>query len=71
MDDFKELLCFYFSALGHVFENVAMFGDLVLRVPDITHKVSYCVLIDQKLMNKLKREAVTCVNEYIFVFAIK
>jgi len=28
-----------FVALGRVFENVAMFGDLILRLPDITHKV--------------------------------
>ncbi|XP_057313813.1 coiled-coil domain-containing protein 134-like [Hydractinia symbiolongicarpus] len=25
--------------LGHVFENVAFFGDLLLRCPDITHKL--------------------------------
>jgi len=25
--------------LGHVFENVALFGDLLLRCPDITHKL--------------------------------
>uniref|UniRef100_A0A7M6DR17 Coiled-coil domain-containing protein 134 n=2 Tax=Clytia hemisphaerica TaxID=252671 RepID=A0A7M6DR17_9CNID len=27
------------DALGRVFENVAMFGDLILRLPDITHKL--------------------------------
>jgi len=25
--------------LGHVFENVALFGDLILRCPDVTHKI--------------------------------
>jgi len=25
--------------LGHVFENVALFGDLILRCPDVTHKL--------------------------------
>ena len=28
-------------ALGHVFENVAFFGDLLLHCPDITHKVIF------------------------------
>ncbi|XP_004206188.1 coiled-coil domain-containing protein 134 isoform X1 [Hydra vulgaris] len=29
----------YLDALGNVFENVALFGDLLLRCPDITHKL--------------------------------
>merc|ERR1712096_137565 len=27
------------DALGHVFENVALFGDLILRCPDVTRKL--------------------------------
>jgi len=29
----------HLDALGHVLENVALFGDLILRVPDVTHKL--------------------------------
>lgn len=32
-------IVFFFLDLGNVFENVAFFGDLLLRCPDITHKV--------------------------------
>ena len=34
-----EITIYFFLDLGNVFENVAFFGDLLLRCPDITHKV--------------------------------
>lgn len=32
-------MCFLFTAASKVVENVAMFGDLVLRLPDMTHSI--------------------------------
>lgn len=42
-------MSFQFSALGNVLENTALFGDILLRLPDITYKVNitnteYCIL---------------------------
>lgn len=36
---------FFFLDLGNVFENVAFFGDLLLRCPDITHKVKLLLFL--------------------------
>ena len=35
---------FLFSALANILENTALFGDILLRLPDITHKVKFKVL---------------------------
>lgn len=32
-------LVLFVSAMSKVFENTAMFGDLILRLPDITHDI--------------------------------
>ena len=34
-------MAIFFSALGNVLENTALFGDILLRLPDITYKVKY------------------------------
>ena len=38
-------ILFFISALAHVVENTAFFGDILLRIPDIAHKVRVLLYI--------------------------
>ena len=44
---FHENPFIFVSALAHVVENTAFFGDILLRLPDITHKVKSLLIFIQ------------------------
>ena len=38
---FLSIYSAFLLAIGHIVENTALLGDVVLRLPDIAHKVRY------------------------------
>jgi len=37
--DFSPLLTVFVAALSSILENTALFGDIILHLPDITHRI--------------------------------
>ena len=44
MSIFSVILLIFLSVLGKIYENVLFFGDVLLRMPDITKKVGLVLL---------------------------